>query len=172
MKKLATLSLIGLFCMCFNNTNAQVLSGVNVGMFKPFTEGSKTQFGFSLVGKYNINEKIRVGANLGYYFSSEDVMGSKIVAFTRPYTALFEYSFSDNDFSPYAGADIGIYQMGASGGGVTLAKGYLGLAPVAGLNYNLSDKLLLNGNLKFHYILSEGKSTSAIGINVGLAYKF
>ena len=89
-----------------------------------------------------------------------------------PITALFEYSFSDNDFSPYAGADIGIYRFGFSGGGESSANGYFGLAPVVGFNYNLSDKLLLNANLKYHYIMTEGESTSAFGVNAGVCYKF
>jgi hypothetical protein len=172
MKKVITIFGAVLFASLLftNEAKAQVSVGANLGMFKSFTEGSDAQLGFNLYGKYSINDKIRVGGNLGYYFKSYDFFGSKLRSFTMPITALFEYSFSDNDFSPYAGADIGIYRFGLSGGGGDVLN--FGLAPVVGFNYNLSDKLLLNGNLKYHYIMSEGESTSAFGVNAGVCYKF
>ena len=174
MKKLMTIFGAVLFASLLfsNEAKAKVSVGANLGMFKSFTEGSDAQLGFNLNGKYSINDKIRVGGNLGYYFKSYDFFGSKLRSFTMPITALFEYSFSDNDFSPYAGADIGIYRFGFSGGGESSANGYFGLAPVVGFNYNLSDKLLLNANLKYHYIMTEGESTSAFGVNAGVCYKF
>ena len=91
-----------------------------------------------------------------------------------PITGLFEYSLNKRDFSPYIGSDIGIYRFGLSGEGETIAKAYFGLASVVGFNYKLSDKLLLNGNLKCHFIMSTGtgESLSALGINAGICYKF
>jgi len=156
MKKIITTFGAVLFAyLLFNNeAKAQVSVGANIGMFKFFD--FVPQLGFNLNGKYSINDKIRVGANLGYYFNDGFI--------TMPITGLFEYSFSDNDFSPYAGADIGIYRFAGSG--------LFGLAPVVGLNYNLSDNLLLNSNLKYHYIMSEGGSLSAFGVNAGVSYKF
>jgi len=194
MKKILTLNLILLFCICINDTKAQESSlgasisrgltflkskitvdnsqgGVSLGMFKGFTN-SDAQFGFNISDKYDINEKIRIGANFGYYFKSYDFFGSTLRAFSMPITGLFEYSFNDSDFSPYAGADIGIYRFGFSGGGTTLARATFGLAPLVGFNYKLSDKLLLNGNLKCHFIMSTGESLSALGINAGICYKF
>jgi outer membrane protein W len=169
MKKLTILCLMGLSLIAVNEVKAQVSVGANLGMFKAFSEGSDAEFGVNLVGKYEINDKIRVGANLGYFFKSYNDYGNYRV-FTMPVTGLFEYSFNDNDFSPYAGADIGIYRFGISGGGQTSASSYLGMAPVVGGNYKLSDKLLINANVKFHYILSE-ISTKALGINAGVIYK-
>lgn len=170
MKKLTILCLMGFSLIVFNEATAQISVGGNLGVFRPLYENADAQIGLNLVGKYEINDKIRVGANLGYFFKSYNDLGN-FRAFTMPVTALFEYSFNDEDFSPYAGADIGIYRFGFSGGGETLASSYLGIAPVVGGNYKLSDKLLINANIKFHYILSEVEATKALGINAGLIYK-
>jgi len=53
---------------------------------------------------------MRVGANIGYYVKF--VLG--IRSFIMPITSLSECSFSDNDFSPYIGGDMGIYRVGLS----------------------------------------------------------
>ena len=172
MKKTLTLSTIFLFCMCINDTKAQVSLGVNLGMFNGLSSDSDTRFGLNISSKKSINEKIRIGANIGYYFKSYDFSGTKLTAFTMPITGLFEYSLNKRYFSPYIGSDIGIYRFGLSGEGETIAKAYFGLASVVGFNYKLSDKLLLNGNLKYNSIFTEGESTSAISINAGISYKF
>jgi hypothetical protein len=171
MKKLTILCLMGLSLIAFNDAKAQISVGGNLGVFRPFYDNADAQLGINLVGKYEINENIRVGANLGYFFKSYDMFGSKLRSFTMPVTGLFEYSFNDEDFSPYAGADIGIYRLGLSGGGETMASSFFGMAPVVGGNYKLSDNLLINANVKFHYILSDFESTKALGINAGVIYK-
>lgn len=168
-KKMA-IALFGVFTFFSIDTKAQVSAGVNLGVFKSFTEGSEAQFGFNLSGKYAINEKIRVGANFGYAYKTYDVLGIKLRAFVMPITGLFEYSFNDNAFSPYAGADVGLYRFGLTSNGKTLAEGYFGFAPVVGFNYEISDNVLLNSNFKYHYVFTEGKSTSAIGFNAGIFY--
>ncbi len=161
-----------LFCLFsmliagFNSARAQFSVGVNVGMIK--IEDFDALFGLNVSGKYSINDKMSVGLNLGHYFKSEE--GYSI--FLQPITGLFEYSFTDNDFSPYAGLDVGFYRFGASFDGESEAESNLGFAPTAGVNYNLSDKLALNANFKYHYILFEGESSGAIGINAGVCFKF
>ena len=76
MKKLMTIFGAVLFASLLfsNEAKAQVSVGANLGMFKSFTEGSDAQLGFNLNGKYSINDKIRVGGNLGYYFKSYDFL--------------------------------------------------------------------------------------------------
>jgi outer membrane protein W len=168
MKKLTILGLMSLSLITFNEAKAQISVGGNLGVFRPFYDNADAEFGINLVGKYEINDNIRVGANLGYFFKSYAGLGR---SFTMPVTGLFEYSFNDDDFSPYAGADIGIYRFGISGGGETMAASKLGMAPVVGGNYKLSDNLLINANVKFHYILTDFESTKALGVNAGVIYK-
>ncbi len=153
----------------FNSARAQFSLGANLGLFRPNYENAESLFGINLAGKYSVNEKMRAGLNLGYYFKSFEGDGR---FFYQPITGLFEYSFSENAFSPYAGVDVGFYRNGFSGDGETFATSALGLAPVAGFNYELSDKLSLNTNLKYHYILTEGESTGVIGVNAGVVVKF
>ena len=169
MKKLIT-SILAIALMY--SASAQISVGINGGMVSPTAEGSESHIGFNIFAKYNLSEKMRLGVNFGNYSKSYDLMGIDVKSIISPITATFEYSFSTNSFSPYAGIDAGIYQMGASLGGVTVKESYLGLAPVVGADYNLSDKLAINANFKYHYIMSEGEATSAIGINAGVCYKF
>ena len=164
-----TLLTVILACMSVNNTNAQSSIGVNLGLYNSLEEGADSQFGFNLAGKLAISDQIRVGANIGYYFKSYEFGGR---SFTMPITGLFEYSFNDEDFSPYAGIDLGIYRFGFSYDGNSDSQGYFGLAPVFGFNFSVADNLLLNFNAKYHYIMSEGESTSALGINAGVALTF
>ena len=172
MKKILTIGAVFIWCLSFNHAKSQVSGGLNLGVFKTLVDGtlneSDAQFGFNLNGKYELSDKMRIGANLGYFFRSYDVFNSKLRSFTMPITGSFEFSFSNNDFSPYAGADIGIYRQGIGG---AFANGYLGIAPVFGFNYDLSESLFLNGNLKYHYIRYEGESTYAFGLNFGLGIK-
>lgn len=158
--------------MCLHNANAQMSAGVNVGMLKSFEDDSDAMLGFSVSGKYAISEKIRIGANLGYYSKSYEFFGVKLKAFTMPITGLFEYSLSDNSFSPYVGADAGIYSLGVSGGSTSSSEAYLGFAPVVGLNYKISDQLHVNANAKYHVVMSDGESSTFFGINAGVCYVF
>jgi hypothetical protein len=129
--------------------------------------------GVNLYGKYSVNEKIRLGINIGYYSESYSIFLFGFRKFTTPIIGSFEYSFSTNNFSPFIGADVGIYRLGGKGDGLeSVAEVYFGLAPVFGLNYNISESILLNGNFKYHYIATNNESSSAIGLNVGIGLKF
>ena len=172
MRKILFVSTITFLFIGLASMKAQFNAGVNLGMFHPLEEGAKTQLGFNVSGKYSFSEKMRLGANIGYYSKSQTEFGTKISSFSMPITALVEYKFTSGDLSPYIGADIGSYRLGAKSDNLTVSENYFGIAPVFGVDYSLSEKLLLNGNMKLHYILSEGESTSVFGLNVGVAYKF
>jgi opacity protein-like surface antigen len=167
MKKLV---LFGMFCFALlssNESKAQVSGSVTAGLLK-FSD-IDPMFGWNLAGKYNVNDDIRVGLNLGRYTVSffEDAK-----FFIMTITGLFEYSFSEEKISPYAGIDLGLYRSGISGGSVTLSSTSFGFAPAAGLNFGINDNLSLNANAKYNVILFEGESDSAFGLNAGVVYKF
>ena len=173
MKKISKIIIGILLSFCFTSqSNAQLSGGATLGLFNSFAQGADAQFGFNLYGKYEVTDNIRIGANLGYYFRGYETFGVKFRSFTTPITGLAEYSFTDNDLSPYAGINIGIYRAGTSGNGNSLAVSDFGLAPVVGINYSLSRDLLVNGNVKYHYAFTDFESTSVIGVNVGLSYQF
>ena len=176
MKKLLLIS--GLFVgTAFSSSNlahAQLSLGVTGGIFNQGVSSdgerySNNLLGFNLAGKFGLNDnKMRVGLNIGYFFDSED----GLTIFTQPITGLFEYSFSDASFSPYAGIDAGIYRMGASSDGGSASESELGFAPVAGFNYEISDRMDLNVNIKYMYILTDGNSTTGVNANAGIVIKF
>ncbi len=161
------------FCLlCSTISNAQISAGLNLGLFKPTAEGSDAHLGFSLSGRYDINEKIRTGVNFGYYSKTYDFMGDELTSFIMPITGSIEYSFTDNDFSPYFGADLGIYRIGISGDGASLSTSNFGMASILGANYSITDNFGVNANVKYHYIFTEVESTSAFGVNAGVFFKF
>lgn len=151
------------------NSNAQFSVGANLGGMKILRAGfDGLLFGGNIVGKYKLNEKINVGINIGY--STKSYYGERL--FIQPITGLFEYNFSSNKLSPYAGADIGLYRYGYNYSGYTYAESYFGFAFCGGINYSISEKLKLNSNLKFNYIVSSWESIPTLGINIGVLYHF
>jgi opacity protein-like surface antigen len=167
MKKLLIFTIVA-FLGTGMQLSAQSSVGINLGMYQPNGTGADAQLGGQVSFKHNISDQIRIGGNLGYYSKSTELLGIKFVNSTMPITGLFEYSFSDATLSPYAGADLGIYRFGASiGSGNSSSSTFLGFAPVAGANYEISDNIALNVNFKYHMIFNSGGNSSAIGINLG-----
>ncbi|MFN9115203.1 MAG: outer membrane beta-barrel protein [Bacteroidota bacterium] len=167
MKKIIAIALVA-YCLISTHISAQNSLGLNLGMYKPGVKGSDAQLGGQVSFKHNVSDQVRIGGNLGYYSSSTELLGLKFTSSTMPITALFEYSFSDATFSPYAGADLGVYRFGSkTSNGISTSSSFLGFAPVAGANYEVSDNLALNLNVKYHVIFNNGGNSSAIGVNVG-----
>jgi hypothetical protein len=167
MKKLVVFAMFCFALLSSNESKAQVSGSVTAGFLK-FSDADP-MFGWNLAGKYNINDDIRVGLNVGRY--SVDFIGDAKY-FIMPITGLFEYSFSQEKISPYAGIDLGLYRSGVSGGSTTISSTSFGFAPAAGLNYGINEKLSLNANAKYNVILFEGDSGSAFGLNAGVVYNF
>ena len=131
MKRITTIvgAVLVVFFFFNHQAKAQGSVGANVGLYKSFKQGSDVILGFNLNGKFYINENMREGGNICYYAKSNEVLGIKTRSFIRPITALFEYSFSDNDFSPYIGGDMGIYRVGLSINENSVVNANFGLLP-------------------------------------------
>lgn len=157
MKKLL---IIGLILFTSMNLKAQEI-GAGIAFFKP--EDGTSLTGINLFGKKEIKEKIRVGINLSYFSET----GYSIM----PITGLVEYKFNKEKLSPFSGLEAGLYRSAISIFGITASTTNLGFAPVAGLDYTLTDKLNANLTAKYHYIMFEGGSSTALGFNIGIAYK-
>ena len=168
MKKIILLASVGLFSL--TNVMAQKSITASLGMLK-FSDAD-AMLGLQISPKFSVNEKMKVGANIGYYSTSDEVLGIKFKTAVMPITGLFEYTFSDGDFSPYAGADFGLYRFMASIAGESASEGYLGLASTLGANYNINDKMTINANFKYHYIMSEGEASTPISLNAGVSFSF
>lgn len=179
MKKLSVLLFV-LFCFFSYNVNAQIFGGATVGLQAPmgdFGDGAKMGFGINLTGKYMLSENMAVGLNLGYNrfgakdfgFDEYDIKATYSII---PITGLFEYHFGGNAVKPYVGADLGLYSVGAkvkyAGESESDSELYFGLAPVAGILYDINDNLTFCANIKLHNVFSDGDSTSWFGINAGV----
>lgn len=166
------------FILSHTQIYGQFGAGAQLGFLNPIGEnGSDAHYGFNFQGKYDVDENMRVGLNIGHYFRRETIptfLGTTTIttAFT-PITALFEYSFIKEDFEPYGGIDMGLYRAAVSSGQFSNSESYFGLAPTAGARYSISQKFFIDGGLKFHLILSDENTTSsAIGFNAGVLYYF
>ena len=164
-----------------NQSFAQLSVGATGGAVIWSAEGESNTFpGGTLTLRYGIGEKIRVGANLGYFVKSvNEVDGDLDISGSIsgvPITGTFEYSFGGESFSPYAGLDLGFYRLGVSfkedGANLTISDSFFGLAPTLGVMYNLSDNLALNANAKYHYVLAGDEALGLIGIGAGIVFKF
>ncbi len=179
MKKLS-LMFLALICFFTFNANAQILGGATLGLQAPigdFADGAKMGVGINLVGKYMIKENMAVGLNIGYNrfgaedfgFDEYDIDASYSMI---PVTGLFEYHFAGNSIKPYVGADLGLYSFGDKvkyeGESEKDSEIYLGLAPVAGITYDINDNVTFCANLKIHNVFSDGDTASWIGINAGV----
>lgn len=164
------------------NTQAQFKVGLTVGPQIPmgdFGDAYNIGFGGNVVGKYMLNDNMAIGLNIGYNSFGSDVDG--VSSSMMPITALYEYHFGENEFKPYIGADLGLYNYSwkmeidmpfVGKTKIDDSKMYFGFAPTAGVLYGLSDKFGLCGNVKYHIITTEGSSSSFLGINVGGIFSF
>ncbi len=151
---------------------------------------------FGATGKYFLKENMVVGLNIHYnsfhgtrntdpYYNNYYYRNTASIT---ALTGLFEYYFSTDKLKPYAGADLGFYFWGTNiydqtwwvnPAGHPVYNDYyfhdsgtaLGIAPMAGISYDISDNFSLNANLKFNLMLTESR-LNYFGINVGAFYKF
>jgi opacity protein-like surface antigen len=72
--------------------------------------------------------------------------------------------------------ELGTYGFIYSSDGESSSTSDIGLAPAFGFDYELTEKLDLNGNLKYNYVLTKdndySENTSILGFNIGVTYKF
>jgi len=167
--------------------NARFKLGVNGGALFPYYNGKfdDAQFGGGISGEYLVTPNIGAGLNVGYYSlgSEKEEYGGVSVsanAYLIPVALTGKYYFLTKNIQPYAGVDVGLYTIGAK---LTLkyqgeresesdSESYFGLAPVAGLQFKLSNNLALDVNAKYNLIFSKGESTKLLGVNVGIVYSF
>jgi hypothetical protein len=168
--------LIATLLLSVGYSQGQIQVGATVGTQIPtgdLGDGAKTGYGFNIAGKYMVHENLAIGLNIGYSKFETELDG---LSFTLiPVTGLFEYYFGSGKFSPYIGADAGLYNYGARisymGMVESGSKNYFGFAPTGGILYGLSNKLSFCANLKYNYVLSEPSVATWLGINAGIIFK-
>ena len=171
MKKVFQIVFAAIIMLAAHSSFAQVSVSAGIGLFK--FDDLDGEIGPQVAVNYNVSEKLRIGANLGYYSKSETIAGEKYSSLSMPIALSSEYSFSTEKISPYVGLDLGIYKFGAKIGGTTdMSDSFLNFASKAGLNIGLSDSFGLNVHAKYHLLKYEDFSTNAISINLGVVKNF
>lgn len=138
-----------------------------------------TQTGIFASGKFGVNDRLRLGASVGYLSKSYSFGGSvKTTYSTIPLLALMEFNLmGPGSFQPYLGIHAGLFSLSTTfeGSGFTSGESsntYFGLAPVAGFTFNIGDRLLITAHGKYNYIASEGDAVKGIGGGIGAGYRF
>lgn len=171
MRNIFTLLALVLTSFTFSAT-AQISIGASVGAQLPmgdFGDVFNTGFGINGVAKYDLNENMKVGLNVGYNSFGSDLNG--VSASLIPVTGLFEYYLPMEGFKPYIGADLGFYNIKLEALGISDSETYIGFAPTAGVLYDFTEQLSFNANLKYNYIDADNDNITYVGVNLGLVYK-
>ncbi len=180
MKNIGIISTICLLFLFSFQSFAQLSVGVGGGMFKIIDSDRDVDaiWGPGATIKVELTQKLRIGANLSYYFKTEEVIENiKWTSFIMPVSGLFEYSFSEGGINPYLGANIGTYISGARMDGESESESYFGFAPTAGLDVDISENFLINAGVKFHLYffenyLKETEGQGAFGADISILYRF
>lgn len=161
--KRAALALVMLAGLLTTKANAQIQLGVSGNHFSGTENGAKFSDGYwggGVTGRYFITPKFAVGLN-GRYFTktaSESFGGVTIKAKARVITATgqTEYFFTEGSFRPYLGAEVGLYNIGATvevaGGSESDSESFFGAAPKVGIQFMFTDKIGLDLNAGYHLI--------------------
>lgn len=166
----------------FTAANAQIKLGGNLSLVVPMGDflgkdyaNMGMGFGLGVTGTYMLNDNMGVGAGLGYNVMSnkDDSKGKLSIV---PIVGNFTYYFATEGIKPYAGLDLGIYMMKTSYDGTEInSLNKIGFAPTVGAEYDLSDILALNANIKYNYIMGDkdktaDKAVTPLSVNVGVVY--
>lgn len=171
MKNIFTLLALVMTFLTFSAT-AQISVGASVGAQLPmgdFGDVFNTGFGINGVAKYDVNENIKVGLNIGYNSFGSDI--DDVSASLIPITGLFEYYLPMEGLKPYVGADLGFYNIKLEVLGGSDSETHIGFAPTAGVLYDFTEQLSFVANLKYNFIDTDNDNITYLGVNLGLVYK-
>jgi len=174
MKKITVIT-VCLFVLFSIPSQAQFSVGAGGGMFKYVDDDIDydAQFGPQVSLYYDVSEVMRVGVNWGYYLDSEN----DFTLFSMPIVGAFEYKFAADGIDPYAGFNVGTVVDGWRYDGESDSEVNFALGPVAGVDFEISDMIVLNGNFKYNLVFYEDwegdtDTQGAISFNVGVLFKF
>jgi opacity protein-like surface antigen len=167
------------------SAKAQISIGGSLNINSPLSDfgdsktGFKTGFGIGLQGRYDLNDNMKVGVNTGYY-SFTNQLSDKITFRIIPVVAVFDYYFMTEGIKPYVGLDLGMYLGQTSIDGKTDgidATNKFGIAPHAGVAYEVNDVIDVFGNLGYNMIFNKDdakgeKDITYLAINLGVSYSF
>jgi hypothetical protein len=145
-KLLQTAAILTLGSFVSAQLPAQHSIGLNPGIIRQ-SNATNLQFGASLAYKWQASDDVRVGITAAYFANSD--------ASFDYLAGTYEYILREGALSPYAGADVGFYGIrGFNARGVFDSETYLGIAPGLGANCQISKRLALNTQLKYHLLVT------------------
>ncbi|MFH1004608.1 MAG: outer membrane beta-barrel protein [Bacteroidota bacterium] len=174
-----------LLCVSFS-LKAQFKLGPSIGLQLPlfrFSSYATAGFSFGGTAKYMLNDKMAVGGNIFYSSFSENRWESYYGIYKYsviPITGMFQYYFADNDIRFYCGGDFGLYILQREwryyGNPLYGSNPYsdssteLGMAATFGMEYKINDKIILDGNTKLHFMLTEDDFIYIGLLNFGILF--
>lgn len=167
-----------LFSFFFSSSFAQFSAGAYIGLFNSFSSDLEMQYGAKASVKYDF-EKIRVGANIGYYVKSEGSQTTEISTYTNPFSISAEYLFFQKGtypeyrtVNPHAGLELGIYRTGIITSIGSSSRSSFGGGPTVGAMMRFTKHLVLDAMLKYHLIFRQEGDLSAFSAKIGFLYYF
>ena len=165
------------------SAEAQISIGGSLGVNMPLSDfgdsktGFSTGLGIGLQGRYDLNDNMKVGLNTGYYSFSAQV-SDKITFRVIPVVAVFDYYLMTEGVKPYVGLDFGMYlgQLALDGKTDDIDPiNKFGIAPHAGVAYEVNDMLDVFGNVGYNMIFNKDdangeKDITYLAINLGVSY--
>lgn len=180
MKTINTIVYAVLMIAGTQRASAQLSVGVNAGILS--TTGNSPNNvnypGFTIYGKYGINENIRAGLSISTFCKKTTYPGGPItptfIVTNRisPITLTGEYLFLTDAFRPYAGLNLGLYtnRVNINPGSNSKETGF-GIAPVIGADYKFNENLFINLNFRYHLVL-EDPTSKLFSSEIGIGYQF
>ncbi len=176
MKRVYSILIVCLSLVSLNST-AQISVGINGGLIKSTEDNAESLFGGELSLKYDVSDQVRAGLNLGFYQKTDELVGVKYGSSLLPISISGEYLFLEDKFRPYGGLHIGVMRAGVKIGNSKSSESYFSLAPVVGVDYQVTDNIGVNFNFKYGFAFYKNDFTdelenfSTISPNIGLFYK-
>lgn len=178
LKKIILIPLILLSINAFSQVG--IKGGFAFGVWTNQNVNSRFYPGFDLGVTYGFTENLRGEILYEGLFHGSNNGAFKSTSWLMPVTVGVDYSFTNNSIRPFVGLNIGYYNAGGSthfaGSTTTASNSYFGMFPKAGLNYEITDNLLLDVTLKYHMFfvnnaVASNRTRMLFGMNVGIIYQ-
>lgn len=176
MKKLAIVLTLMLSISMASYSQFGVKGGFALGV-PTNANNSKAYPGFDIGATYNFTDHFRGEVLFEGMFSSTNSAFFTVSNSLLPVTIGADYSFLEGKAHPYVGLNLGLYTNSVKFGNTRTSESYFGLYPKIGINYEITDNLLLDLTAKYHMYFVGGNNNNTstpqlFGLNVGINYLF
>jgi len=179
--KLILTTLISIFMVTTAFSQIGVKGGFSLGDRINTNQG--LYYGFDIGVTYDITESIRTEILFEGLFKKENIFTFGNTNYNvhyriLPITVGADYRFLEGKLKPFVGINMGIVSLAAKANqGDYQGDSYFGLYPKAGIDYAITDNILLDLTLKYLVAFSgnnqnNNSNTQVFGANISLKYVF